>query len=98
MLGQPRGNEPQPAPARQEAMLFFQSPPFAVVSVPELADICASLELLTDPMALGRIGVRSCKGCFSLFASSHFPRCLDLVAGAHRHGARRHLCEPDPVG
>ncbi len=35
---------------------FFQLPEFAVLSVPELAGICASLELLTDPMALGRIG------------------------------------------
>ncbi len=40
-------------------MLFFQLPQFAVMSVPELANICASLELLTDPMALGRVGVRS---------------------------------------
>ncbi len=29
-------------------MLFFQLPQFAVISVPELASICASLELLTD--------------------------------------------------
>jgi hypothetical protein len=80
------------------AMLFLQLPQFAVLSVPELANICASLELLTDPMALGRIGVRSCQGWVSLFASSHCPRHPDLFAGAHGHGARRHLCAPCPVG
>jgi hypothetical protein len=40
-------------------MSFSQLPEFAVLSVPELADICTSLELLTDPQALGRIGVRA---------------------------------------
>jgi hypothetical protein len=78
-------------------MLFFQLPQFAVLSVPELASICASLELLTDPMALGRIGVRVDRLLHSV-CRSHFPRRLDLVAGAHCHGARRHRCAPHPVG
>jgi hypothetical protein len=39
-------------------MSYSQLPEFAVLSVPELAEICASLEQLTDPMALGHIGVR----------------------------------------
>ncbi len=58
-------------------MLFFQLPQFAVLSVPELADICASLDLLTDPLALGRIGVRVDRLLRSI-SSSHFP----LAAGA----------------
>jgi hypothetical protein len=40
-------------------MLFFQLPQFAVMSVPELADICASLELLTDPLGAAN-GVTEC--------------------------------------
>ncbi len=75
-------------------MLYAQLPEFAVLSVLELADICASLELLSDPMALGRVGVR----VDSLFARSHCPRRLVLVAGVHSHSARRHFCAPCPVG
>jgi hypothetical protein len=40
-------------------MSYSQLPEFAVLSVLELADICASLELLTDTLALGCIGVRA---------------------------------------
>jgi hypothetical protein len=43
-------------------MSFSQLPEFAVLAVSELGGICASLELLTDPMALGRIGVHA-TGC-----------------------------------
>jgi hypothetical protein len=50
---------------------FSQLPEFAVLSVLELADICASLELLTDTLALGSIGVRVRSGLLQSVRAAH---------------------------
>ncbi len=50
---------PSPGSWLLEPASFFQLTEFVALSVPEVAGICASLELLTDLHALGRIGMRA---------------------------------------